>query len=89
MGSRASVTPRAFTPFQRAIDVIEELPLEDQETLIDLIRHRIIERRRAEIACHAVETLQAIREGQAQVGTFDDLRRDLLDQPLDETRTEQ
>ena len=74
----------AFTPFQKAIDVIEELPLEDQETLIDLIRQRIVERRRAEIARHAVETLQSVREGQVQAGDFADLRRGLLDQILDE-----
>lgn len=89
MESRLSMRPRAFTPFQKAIDVIEELPLEDQETLIDLIHHRLVERRRAEIARHAVETLQSVREGQAQVGDFADLRRDLLDQILDETQTEQ
>jgi hypothetical protein len=76
--------PRTFTPFQKAIDVIEELPLEDQETLIDLIHHRLVERRRAEIARHAVETLQSVREGQAQFGNFADLRRDLLDRLLDE-----
>ncbi len=69
---------RISTPFQRAIDVIEALPPEDQETLIDLIHRRLIERRRAEIARHAVETLQAVREGRAQHGTCEDLRRDLL-----------
>ena len=66
------------SPFQKAIDVIEALPPEDQEMLIDLIRRRLIERRRAEIACHAAETLQAVREGRAQYGTVEDLRRDLL-----------
>ena len=68
MENRLSMRPRAFTPFQKAIDVIEELPLEDQETLIDLIHQRLVERRRAEIARHAVETVQSVREGQAQVG---------------------
>jgi hypothetical protein len=73
------------SPFQRAIDVIETLPPEDQEILIDLIRRRLIERRRAEIARHAAETLQAVREGRAQVGTVEDLRRDLLAEPCDHT----
>jgi hypothetical protein len=31
------------SPFQKAIDVIEALPPEDQEMLIDLIRRRLIE----------------------------------------------
>jgi hypothetical protein len=73
------------SPFQKAIDVIETLPPEDQEILIDLIRRRLIERRRAEIARHAVETLQAVREGRAQIGTVKDLRRDLLTEPDDYT----
>ena len=74
----------AFAPFQKAINIIEKLPLEDQETLIDLIRQRIVERRRAEIASHAVETLQSVREGQAQIGDLADLRHDLAAQLLDE-----
>jgi hypothetical protein len=69
--------------FQRAIDVVEALPPEDQETLIDLIHRRLTERRRAEIARRAAETLQAVREGQAQYDTVEDLRRDLLAEPLD------
>lgn len=74
------------TPFQTAIDVVEALPPEDQETLIDLIHRRLTERRRDEIARHAAETLQAVREGRAQYGTFDDLERDLLAEPFGETQ---
>jgi len=44
------MSQRTSTPFQRAIDIIETLPPEDQETLIDLVHRRLIERRRAEIA---------------------------------------
>lgn len=82
MGQKTSTT----APFQRAIDVVEALPPEDQETLIDLIHRRLTERRREEIARHAAETLQAVREGRARVGTFDDLERDLLAEPLGETQ---
>ena len=73
-------------PFREAIDVVEALPPEDQETLIDLIRRRLIERRRAEIARHAAETLRAVREGQARYGAFDDLQRDLLAESSSKTR---
>ena len=66
---------------QQALDVVESLPPDDQETLIDLIRHRLVEKRRAEIARNAEETLQALREGRAQVGSVEDLRRDLLGEP--------
>ena len=74
------------SPFQRAIDVIEALPPEDQETLIDLMGRRLVERRRAEIAHHAAETLRAVREGRAQVGTVRELRCDLMAQPFDEAQ---
>ena len=66
---------------QQALDVVESLPPDDQEALIDLIRHRLVEKRRAEIARNAVETLQAVRDGRAQYGSIEDLRRDLLGEP--------
>jgi len=64
--------------FQQAIDVVEAMQPEDQEALIELIRRRLIERRRADIARNATETLRAVREGRAQYGGVEDLRRDLL-----------
>ena len=66
---------------QQALDVVESLPPDDQETLIDLIRHRLVEKRRAEIAHNAEETLQAVRDGRAQYGSVEDLGRDLLGEP--------
>ncbi|MBM4465189.1 MAG: hypothetical protein FJ014_06520 [Chloroflexi bacterium] len=51
--------------FQQALDVVEKLPPEDQETLVGLIQHRLVEWRRAEIARNAAATLQAVREGRA------------------------
>jgi len=68
--------------FQDAIETVESLPAEDQEELIDLIQRRLAERRRAEIARHAEETLQAVREGRAQYGNFEDLRQDLMGNEL-------
>lgn len=66
---------------QQALDVVESLPPDDQETLMDLIRHRLVEKRRSEIARNAEETLQAMRDGRAQYGSVEDLRRDLLGEP--------
>ena len=68
------------TPFQQAIDTIEQLSAQDQESLIELVRRRLIERRREEIARNARMTFQAFREGRALFGTVDDLRRDLLNE---------
>jgi U3 small nucleolar ribonucleoprotein component len=68
------------TPFQQAIEMVEHLSTEDQENLIEIIRQRLIEQRRAEMARNARATLQAFREERARYGTIDDLRRDLLDE---------
>ena len=67
--------------FQEALDLIEKLPPEDQETLIDLIQHRLVDWRRAKIACNAAATLQAVREGHARFGSVEELKLDLLSEP--------
>jgi hypothetical protein len=61
---------------------VEALPREDQEELISGIHRRLVERRRAEIAHNAVETLRAVRGGEAYYGSPEDLRRDLLENAL-------
>jgi len=66
---------------QQALDVAERLPPQDQEILIELIQHRLMERRRAEIARNAAATLQALREGRAHYGSIEDLKHDLLPEP--------
>jgi hypothetical protein len=66
---------------QQALDSVEKLPPEDQERLTELIRRRLIERRRAEIARKAATTLEAVRGGRACYGSVEDLRHDLLTKP--------
>jgi hypothetical protein len=63
---------------QRALDVVEELPVEDRAILVELLQHRLAEWRRSEIAHNAETTLEAVREGRARYGSVDDLKRDLL-----------
>ena len=72
---------RQASLLQQALDVVESLPPDEQETLIDLVRRRLVERRRAEIARNAEETLQAVRDGRAQYGSVEDIQRDLLGEP--------
>ena len=71
-------SPALTTPFQQALDMVEQLPAEDQVNLIEIIQRRLIKQRRAEIARNARATVQAFREGRARYGTVDDVRRDLL-----------
>jgi len=73
--------PTQVSPLQKALEIVEALPPEDQETLIDVIRLRLIELRRSEIATNAEATLRAVHEGKAQFGSVDDVKRDLLNEP--------
>ena len=65
------------TPMQQALDEIEKLGAEDQQAVIEIVRQRLIERRRQEIARNAHSAIQAFREGTARHGTVGDLRQDL------------
>lgn len=69
----------SVTPFQKALEIVERLPPVDQEALIEVIRLRLLEQRRSEIAANAEDTRQALREGRAKYGDLNDLRRDLLE----------
>ena len=66
------------TSFQKAIDAVESLPFDDREELLEILRMRIAEHRRDEIAANAREALQAVREKRAKFGTVEELKKDLL-----------
>ena len=63
--------------FSEALELIESLPEEERRDLLDIVRRRLVEERRAEIA----KSIQAAREdwvgGEAKRGTVDDLLREL------------
>jgi hypothetical protein len=67
------------TSFQKAIDAVESLPFADREEVIEILRMRVAEQRRDEIAAHAREALRAVREKRAKFGTVEDLKRNLLE----------
>ena len=69
---RRMTMEREASLLQQALDVVESLPPDEQEALIDLVRRRLVERRRAEIARNAEETLQAVRDGRAQYGSVEE-----------------
>lgn len=71
------MTALAASPFQTVLEMIDGLSTDDQTALVEIVRKRLIERRREEIAANAQSTLQAFREGRASYGTVDDLRREL------------
>ncbi len=73
-----SINQTQISPFQKAIELVEALPPEDQQTLIELVQRRLVEWRRSEIARNASRTLESVRAGRAQTGSLEDLKRDLL-----------
>jgi hypothetical protein len=67
-------SPRV-TPFEEVLEVVEQLSPIDQAALVEIIRQRLVEQRRGEIAMNAQTVRQAFREGRAQYGNVDDIVR--------------
>ncbi|PIU60685.1 MAG: hypothetical protein COS85_23180 [Armatimonadetes bacterium CG07_land_8_20_14_0_80_59_28] len=64
--------------FDALLDSVSALPPERQETLIDLVRQRLSERRREEIARNAVEARALFASGSLPRGTVEDLMAEVL-----------
>ena len=73
--SKKSVSSR----FQEVIETVEALPPEDQALLIDIIRHRLIQQRRGELAADIAEARDAYRRGKVRRGTAADMMRELAE----------
>ena len=69
--------PATSQPFEEILAMVEILPLDDQEWLIALLEKRYHEKRRAEIAANARQTLEEYQQGLARTGTVDELLKDL------------
>jgi hypothetical protein len=63
--------------FDELLDTIERLPIEQQETLLDVLHNRLIELRREQIAKNAAEARELYFAGKLPSGTVDDLLTDL------------
>jgi len=60
-----------------ALEKVEELPKAQREALIDIVRRRLVEERRAEIAQNAIETRKAYLSGKAKQGSLTKLKKEL------------
>ncbi len=63
--------------FQEALEMIEALPEEQRWSLMDIVRRRLVEERRNEIARSIREAREEHARGEAKRGTVDDLLREL------------
>jgi hypothetical protein len=68
---------------EQAIDAVMQLPLEQQDMLIEIIRNRRIEQRREEIASDARQAIAAFHAGQLKPQPVDSIITELR-QSLDE-----
>ena len=62
---------------EEVLKVVETLTLDDQEFLVDLVRQRVADKRRAEIARNIAETRTEYQAGQVQRGSAVDLMLEL------------
>ena len=65
--------------FQEALDIVESLPQQQQQQqeLIDIIRHRHLERRREELAQDIKEARAEYARGEVSRGSVEDLTKEL------------
>lgn len=63
--------------FQKALEIIESLPENQQGDLIDIIRRRLIEQRRERIADGIREAREEYTKGEVKMGTVDELMKEL------------
>ena len=70
---------RASSRFQEVIETVEALPPDDQALLIELVRQRLIQHRRAELAAEIAEARHAYQRSQVRRGTVADLMKELAE----------
>lgn len=63
--------------FQDVIETVETLPPEDQALLVEIIRQRLIQHRRRELAAEIAEAREAYQRGEVHRGTVADLMEEL------------
>ena len=67
------------SPFQAAIEIVEQLSLEEQAQLLDIIYRRLVEQRHEHLVKEIAAARQAYQSGQVQRGTIDDLMAELAE----------
>ena len=66
--------------FDTLLEEIDALPVERQEVLMEIVRRRLAEKRRRQIAGHAREARELFEQRKLPRGSVDDLMKDLEDE---------
>lgn len=64
--------------FSEILEVADHLPLEEKEALIDILRHRATEERRARIVREVDASDREHRSGKSRVGTAAQIMSEIL-----------
>lgn len=67
----------ARVTFQRALEIIESFSEEQRESLIEVVKHRLLEERRDRLALSIKAAREEFSRGEFKRGTVDDLLREL------------
>jgi hypothetical protein len=69
---------QAVLSFGEILEVVNRLPLDEQESLIDVIHRRIIEQRRNGLVKAIQEAKKEFEQGKCQIVTPDDIMSEIL-----------
>ena len=62
--------------FNDALEIVESLPEEQRESLIEIVKNRLVEERRDRLAQSIKESREEYTRGDVRKGTVDDLMRE-------------
>jgi hypothetical protein len=66
------------TTFAEILEAADQLPIEDRESLIDILQNRLRDRRRADLVRDVREAQQEFAEGKCQAVTPEQLMKEIL-----------
>lgn len=66
------------TSFSSVVEAVDQLPLDEQEVLLDILRKRIIASRRAELAKEIQIARKEFQNGDYQLATPSEITKEIL-----------
>jgi len=66
------------TPFAKVLEAADRLSLEDQQSVVEILHHRILERRREELAREIREAEEEFQAGESKPRSAKELLEEIL-----------
>jgi len=64
--------------FDEVLDIIESFPEDQRESIVEIVKLRLIEERREQLAQTIKEAQEEYARGEVRCGTVDDLMREII-----------